>query len=71
MAMKTFACRSKGVVCDFVARAPTAEQVIDIVYPHAIATHDCHLTREEFAERIRDDIHDERRTWVPWARRGE
>lgn len=37
--MKTLACKDMGVECDFVGKADTAEEVVQIVSEHATQAH--------------------------------
>jgi predicted small metal-binding protein len=66
---KVFKCRYKGLDCDFAVRGNTDEEVIERTYPHAQTTHDCPYSLEEFSEHMKDDIREERPSWLPWARR--
>ncbi len=66
---KVFKCRYKGQDCDFACYGDTDEEIIEQLYPHALAVHQCPFTLEELGDHIRDDIREERRSWLPWARR--
>ena len=67
---KIMKCRFVGVDCDFGVRAETTQAVIEDMYPHAVAVHQCAFTLQEFADRIRTEVRDEAQEGVPKAGEG-
>ena len=67
---KIMKCRFMGMDCDFGVRAETTQAVIEDMYPHAVAAHDCAFTLQEFADRIQAEVRDEEQENVSKAGEG-
>ncbi len=57
--VKVIRCRGIGMVCDFVARAETEQEVLDMCVDHIRMAHGIQELPPDLAEKIRAAIHEE------------